>query len=387
MRIGWWAEVSITPNTFVFGTPNNHVPLIRVLERRGHTVELIHVPWKVEGIYALEQEEWKHLRPQFALDGAVARRHVMETLIKAYSGFDATMRTFDAARKFCSENEPNELPYDVIFMKLPPPGFLRTKLEVVYNMWRFCKAGVPVFCFDGDLMWDQAVEWFEAQPWDQRWMNARTPYVPKKELPSWRRLQYWYDVADEIPLTTPIGDFWTKSLDVGYVGNDWKQDESPRAEGVGKFLKHGVNAVWGRWTEANRMLTGLRPDVFRGVVNAAHVRLAYQKCWASVILGLPPYYKVGLVTQRYREVIQAGCLAFIDAAYKPEDTIGFVAPQYRVRDAEELGEKLAVAINPGRNHYNELLIEQRNYVRANVALQIDSWVYQLEALAGGEIKT
>lgn len=390
MRIGWWAEVSITPDTFVFGTPNNHVPLIRALERRGHTVELIHVPWRANGEWVLEKPEHARLRSAENLEAAVVRRKSIEELVAVNSGLDATMRTFRAAAAQCHMYEPASLPYDVVFMKLPPPGFLRTKVEVVYNLWRFMQAGVPVFVFDGDLMWEQAVEWVyfpDSPPGACGMLHARTPYVPRKPLPNWRFQPYWYDEEDELPLLSPSDEPWPKVHDLGYVGNDWKQADSPRAEGLQRFYGEGqTNAVWGRWTEENQALTGLAKEVFRGPINAGHVRLMYQKCKASVVLGLPAYYKVGLVTQRYREIIQGGALCLIDGRYPRSITDKYVDPTYRVATNQDVLAWLTL-IDTGGIDYLSHLRGQRAYACNNPDLRLISWVHQLEALAGVESKT
>ena len=379
MKIGWWAEVSITPDTFVFGTPNNHLPLIKEAIRRDHDVRLIHIPWKADGKYVIETGA-RCLRMQEDLDAAIKRRKAIEDIVKTNSGLDATMRTFDAARTYCSRHEPDELPYDVVFMKLPPPGFLRTKLEVVYNMWRFCKAGVPVFCFDGDLMWDQAVEWFEAQPWEQNFVHARTAYVPKKALPQHKWWPYFYDPVGELPVQAH-----RKIFDLGYVGNDWKQEGSPRAEGLGKFYGRSADAVWGRWTESNQDLTMIPKPMFFGPIPANQVHSKYAQCRASVILGLPGYYKTGLVTQRYREVLQAGCLGLPDAAYG-DFSAPFFMPQYRVKDYDDVRFWLELA-HRDFGAYVEHVQQQRDWVKNNHLLRLERWIDELETLAGRQVKT
>jgi len=304
------------------------------------------------------------------------------------------MKTFRAALNELDNESDTALDHDVIFMKLPPPGFLRTKVEVVYNMWRFARAGIPVFVFDGDLMLDQANDWLRfgddslTAAVDEK-INARTPYWPKKTRPNWHWRSYWYDVHDELPVTTPIGAPWAKPHNLGYVGNDWKQADSPRAAGLGKFYSWPKDtemyshAVWGRWTEENRKLSGLPPCAFRGPINAGHVRLMYQGCIASVILGLPQYYKVGLVTQRYREIIQSGCLALIDAAYPLDVTSRYISPEYRVEDAEQANE-WCERLRDDHIGYRAHLMSQREYVRANDELKIENWMNELEHLAAGE---
>lgn len=373
MRIGWWAEVSLSPSTFVFGTPNNHAPLIHEARRRGHSVELIHVPWKQNGAYVFDDLEFKELRPVAAFDAAVNRRKRIENIVKKHSGLDATMRGLTAAAAACHCYEPGQLPYDVIFMKLPPPGFFRTKLEVVYNLWRFTQANVPVFCFDGDLMWEHAAPWLThsiAPPGICGTVHARTPYFPRKALPRWEFWPYFYHGAGEVKLGDPA-----RAYDLGYVGNDWRAQESPRAAALVQFYGHGDNRIWGRWTAENIKYTGLRDDLFGGPVPANAVEGMYSQCKASVALGLPEYLKRGLVTQRYREILRGGAMLLIDAAYSPGVTNLYCDAQFRVKSSDEA---LDWARQPARDGIVE---DQREYVRSKPELKLDRWINELERLA------
>lgn len=400
MRISWWDYMSSDDTVHTHTTTTNRFPIWNKLLDHAHDLRFTYIP-------RVYMDEKTNKQVKYTDNGKFSRlwdpqgeeiqRAVYRTIIDTSNKYpmDKTNASLIAIKKLAEEN-PWPMKYDISVMRLFPMVSLNSRLQMVFHMLRCIVNKVPCGVIDGDGQFDlvryalynmiKLGDQGHGRKWSKdeihSYIIALCPY--HRKIKNWEGQQYYcffpYNKSNELQYNSSFEPDYT----FAYVGNDY-QREGQLAHFYKWKLTTGYklkNAIYGRWRldRCDDKVPGFSKTVgtpaFKGKVGPNEVVETYYNSAATIMIAHPTCFKLGLVSQRWNEVIEAGRILFVNK--KLGNLTGTVPNDQLVSTAEEAFDKLSTWIQNGE--YEKRIRYQRNAVCSDPLFSLFNTVSAIESL-------